>query len=189
MVVIYWYFSMEAIMNIKPHYTLKELQKLYRTENNARLARRIHGVYLASKGLTCLQIMEITGSARRTIQQWLHQYNTGGVEALKDSPRPGQPTKLSRQRELAFCKRIEAGPTHKDGAAVFNGVAIRQILEKEFGASYSLWGTYHLLYRLGYSCLCPRPQHEKADPGLQEEFKKTSSRRWIRSNQNILAKR
>ena len=176
-------------MNVKPHHTLKELQKLYRTENNARLARRIHGVYLASKGLTCLQIMEITGSARRTIQQWVHQYNTGGVEALKDSPRSGQPTKLSRQRELAFCERIEAGPTDKDGAVVFNGVVIRQILEKEFGASYSLWGTYHLLYRLGYSCLCPRPQHEKADPGLQEEFKKTSSRRWIRSNQNILAKR
>ncbi len=176
-------------MNVKTHHTVKQLQKLYRTQKNARLARRIHGVYLAKKGLTCPEIMEITGSARRTIQQWVHQYNTGGIEALKDSPRPGQPTKLSRQRELAFCKRIEAGPTDKDGASVFNGAVIRQMLEKEFGASYSLWGTYHLLYRLGYSCLCPRPQHEKADPGLQEEFKKTLSRHWIRSNMNIPAKR
>ena len=116
---------MEAVMNVKPHYTLKELQKLYRTEKNARLARRIHGVYLASKGLTCPGIMEITGAGRRTIQQWVHQYNTGGIEALKDSPRPGQPTKLSRERELAFCKRIEAGPTDKDAASVFNGVVIR----------------------------------------------------------------
>ena len=180
---------MEAIMNVKPHHTLQELQKLYRTENNAKLARRIHGVYLARKGLTGPQIMEITGSARRTIQQWVHRYNAGGLEALKDSPRPGQPTKLSRQRERAFCTRIEAGPSDKDGVSVLNGAVIRQILEKEFGARYSLWGTYHLLYRLGYSCLCPRPQHEKADPGLQEEFKKTSSRPWIRSNQNIPAKK
>ena len=176
-------------MNVKPHHTQKELRKLYRTENNARLARRIHGVYLARKGLTCPQIMEITGSARRAIQQWIHKYNAGGIEALKDSPRPGQPTKLSREKEPAFRKRIETGPTDKDEVSVFNGVAIGQILEKEFGASYSLWGTYHLLYRLGYSCLCPRPQHEKADPQLQEEFKKTSSRRWIRSNQNIPAKK
>ena len=109
--------------------------------------------------------------------------------ALKDSPRPGQPTKLPRGKELAFCKRIEAGPTNKDEVSVFNGVVIRQILEKEFGANYSLWGTYHLLYRLGYSCLCPRPQHEKANPQLQEDFKKTSLRRWIRSNQNIPAKK
>ena len=176
-------------MNVNPHHTLKELQKLYRTENNARLARRIHGIYLASKGLTCPQIMEITGSARRAIQQWIHKYNTGGIEALKDSPRPGQPTKLSRDREQAFCKRIEAGPTDKDGVSVFNGAVIGQILEKEFGASYSLWGTYHLLDRLGYSCLCPRPQHEKAAPGLQEEFKKTSLKRWIRSKQNIPARK
>ena len=132
-------------MNVKPHHTRKELQKLYRTENNARLARRIHGVYLARKGVTCPQIMEITGSARRTIQQWIYKYNAGGIEALKDSPRPGQPTKLSRKRELAFCRRIEAGPTDKDGISVFHGAVIRQILEREFGARYSLWGTYHLL--------------------------------------------
>ena len=163
-------------MNVKPHHTLKELQKLYRTESNARLARRIHGVYLASKGLTCPQIMEVTGSARRTIQQWVHKYNTGGIEALKDSPRPGQPTKLPRDKERAFCHRIEAGPTAKDGVSVFNGSMIRQILKKEFGANYSLWGTYQLLYRLGYRCLCPRPQHEAADPELQKAFKKTSSR-------------
>ena len=65
-------------MNIKPHQTPQQLQKLYRSETNARLTRRIQGVYLAIKGLTCLQIMEITGSARRTIQQWVAKYNTGG---------------------------------------------------------------------------------------------------------------
>ena len=172
-------------MNVKPHHTVKELQKLYRTEKNARFARRIHGVYLACKGLSCPEIMEITGSGRRTIQQWVHQYNAGGIDALEDSPRPGQPTKLPRDKERAFCQRIEAGPTAKDDVSVFNGWVIARILEKEFGAKYSLWGTYHLLYRLGYCCLCPRPQHEKADPQLQEEFKKTSSRRWMRSNQSI----
>ena len=31
-------------MNVKTHHTLKELQKLYHTQDNARLARRIHGV-------------------------------------------------------------------------------------------------------------------------------------------------
>ena len=176
-------------MNIKSHHTLKELYKFYRTQPHARLARRIHGLYLARKGLTCLQIMEITGSARRTIQQWVRHYNAGGIEALKDAPRPGQPTKLARKKTAAFCKRIEAGPTRKDGVSVFNGPVMTRILHQEFNANYSLWGTYHLLHRLGYSCLCPRPQHEKVDPELQETFKKTSSRHWIRSNQSIPAKK
>jgi transposase len=172
-------------MNVKTHHKHQQLQKLYRGETNARMARRIQGVYLASKGLTCPQIMEITGSARRTIQQWVAKYNTGGIEALKDSPRSGAPTKLSQKQQQAFCKRIEAGPTKQDGVSVLNGPAVKKILEQEFGVSYSLWGVYSLLHRLRFSCLCPRPQHEEVDPQAQEEFKKTSLRHWIRSNHNI----
>jgi transposase len=179
---------MEAIMKVESHHTTKELQTFYRIEKNARLAQRIHGVYLASKKLTCPEIMNITGAARRTIQQWVHKYNKQGIVGLKDKPRPGKPTKLPRKKELKFQRRIEAGPTKADGVSVLNGPVIRRILEHEFGVLYSRQGLYDLLHRLGYSCLCPRPQHEKANRQLQADFKKTSQRRWVQSNQNIQAK-
>ena len=175
-------------MNVKSHHTPKELSSLYRTEKNAKLAQRIHGVYLASKGLTCPEIMSITASARRTIQQWVHKYNEQGIAGLKDKPRPGTPTKLPRKKEIKLKERIEAGPTKADRVSVLNGPAIRRILEQEFGVLYSKQGLYDLLHRLGYSCLCPRPQHENSNPQLQADFKKTSSRRWIQSNQSILTK-
>lgn len=159
-------------MNLKDHHTTKELERLYRTEKDARLARRIHGVYLAAKGLSCTQIMTITGAARRTIQKWVRKYNKKGIDGLKDKPRPGQPTKLLRRDELRFCKRIDAGPIPQDGVSVLNGPAIRRILEHEFGVLYSTQGLYDLLHRLGYSRLCPRPQHEKADPRVQQQFLK-----------------
>jgi len=180
---------MEAIMNVKSHHTTKELQTLYRSEKNARLAQRIHGVYLASKGLTCPEIMSITGAARRTIQQWVHKYNKQGIVGLKDKPRSGKPPKLPRKKELKFHKRIETGPTKTDGVSVLSGPVIRRILEREFGVLYSRQGLYDLLHRLGFSCLCPRPQHENANPQLQAELKKTSPRRWIQSNQNIQTKK
>jgi len=176
-------------MNVNSHHTTKELQALYRMEKNARLAQRIHGVYLAGKGLTCPQIMVISGAARRTIQQWVHKYNKQGIVRLKNKSRPGTPTKLPRKKELKFRKRIEAGPTKTDGVSVLNGPVIRRILEREFGVLYSRQGLYDLLHRLGYSCLCPRSQHENADPQLQAELKKTSPRRWIQSNQNIQTKK
>ena len=69
-------------MNVKSHHTTEELRALYRTEKNAMLAQRIHGVYLASKGLTCPEIMAITAAARRTIQQWVHKYNEQGIAGL-----------------------------------------------------------------------------------------------------------
>ena len=176
-------------MNVESHHTTEELRMLYRTEKNAKLAQRIHGVYLASKGLTCPEIMAIMATARRTIQQWVHKYNKQGIVGLKDKPRPGTPTKLPRKEELKFQKRIETGPTKADGVSALNGPAIRRILEREFGVLYSRQGLYDLLHRLGYSCLCPRPQHENADPQLQAEFKKTSPIRWIRSNQSTPTKK
>ena len=172
-------------MNVKSHHTIEVLRALYRTEKKAKLAQRIHGVYLASKGLTCPEIMALTAAARRTIQQWVQKYNQQSIAGLRDKPRPGTPTKLPRKKEIKLKKRIEAGPTKADGVSVLNGPAIRRILEREFGVLYSQQGLYDLLHRLGYSCLCPRPQHENANPQLQADFKKTSSRHWIPSNQNI----
>ena len=80
-------------MTVKDHHTTKELQTLYRTEENARLARRIHAVYMAGKGLSCPEIVTITGACRRAIQQWVRKYNEHGIDGLREKPRPGQPTK------------------------------------------------------------------------------------------------
>jgi transposase len=179
---------MEAAMNVKSYHSPDKLLKLYKMESNPKLARRIHAVYLARKGLTCPQIMKIIGAGRRTLQKWVRKYNQGGIEQLKDKPRPGQPTKLPREKEEAFCQRIQAGPLEPDGVSVLNGPAIQRLLQREFGVVYSLWGVYALLHRLGQSCLCPRPQHEKADPKAQQEFKKSSPKRWIRSNQGTQAR-
>ena len=169
-------------MTVKPHNTLDQLQRLYRTQTKARLARRIQGVYLAKMGLTCPEIMKITGSARRTIQQWLAKYNKSGLDELSEKPRPGQPTKLPRHREQEFCRRLETGPTKKDGVSVLNGPAIRRILQQEFGVLYSGQGLYDLLHRLGYSRLCPRPQHEQSERQAQETVKNISPKYWTKSS-------
>lgn len=167
---------MEAAMNVLLRHTSEQLLEQYKKESNPRFARRIHGVYLASTGMTCSEIIKITGAGRRTIQKWVRRYNDTGLEGLKDQPRPGQPTKLPRSLEESFRRRLESGPSEQDGVSVLNGPAIRRLLEREFGVVYSLWGVYDLLHRLGYASLCPRPQHEKADPHAQEQFKKTSPR-------------
>ncbi len=74
--------DMEVAMNVKPHYTSGQLLKMYKVQSNHRLARRIHGVYLANMGHACPEIMQITGASRRAIQQWVQKYNNGGIEAL-----------------------------------------------------------------------------------------------------------
>ena len=176
-------------MNVQPHNTPQELQTFYRTEMNAKLARRIHGVYLASRGMTCPEIMKITGSARRTVQQWIAKYNRGGLEELKDKPRPGQPSHLPVHLQPKLSKRIAAGPRKSDGVSVFSAPVIRRIIEQEFGVLYSISAVQYLLHKMGFSYLCPRPKHEDSDPVAQEAFKKSSQKQWLKSQLNTQNKK
>ena len=70
-----------------------------------------------------------------------------------------------------ICQRLEAEPTPEDQVCSLRGVDVQGILATEFGVLRSLSGIYHLLHRLGYSYLRPRPRHRRANPQAQDEFK------------------
>lgn len=160
-------------MTVIEHHSHRELLERARRETRPRVARRIQMVADAQSGETCARIADRVSESSRTIRRWIQRYNAEGIEGLADRPRPGQPTKLPRAQEEAFCARLDAGATEDDPVSVLHGPEIRHILEAEFGASYSLSGVYDLLHRLGYSWLCPRPRHEHAAPEAREAFKKT----------------
>ena len=176
-------------MTVKNRHTIRQLQSLAKAEKDKPLAVRIQTIVLAKQGLSCPQIVEMTGYCRRTIQRWVGRYNQAGIKGLVDQPRSGRPAKLAVEQQAEFSARVDAGPRLSDGTATLYGRDIQQILEKEFGVIYTLDGVYKLLHRLGYSCLKPRPRHEKADPVVQQAFKKTSQAGWKPSLKNIPANR
>lgn len=178
---IIFFFGMEAAMNVTQHHSIDELHTLYRTETNARLARRLQAVWLARQGLTCKAIMDVIGAARRTIFDWMAKYNHGGIDELSDRPKSGRPCLLNPNQQKQLTKRIEAGPRDQDVVSVFNAATIDELVEREFGVLYSLRGMQALLGRLGFSYQCPRPRHEKSDPALQDAFKKSSPKGWLKS--------
>jgi len=160
-------------MTVKEHNAIATLQLWARQERRPKVARRMQLVVLAQQGFISAEIARLMGESPRTVERWVARYNAEGVDGVADRARPGKPPILPRDQEAAFCQRLDAGPTESDAVSVFHGWNIQQILEQEFGALYSLEGVYALLHRLGYSWLCPRPEHEEADHEAQEAFKKT----------------
>jgi transposase len=148
-----------------------ELERRVRAERHALQRDRYRAVLLALDGQDAPAIAEALGRARRSVQDWAYAYRDGGIDALLPKPRPGRPTKLPREREAELKARLDAGPRPEDGVCTLRGRDVVAILEREFGVSYSLDGAYDLLERLGYSCLTPRPLHEKADPAAVANFK------------------
>lgn len=101
----------------------------------------------------------------------MYRDNELGLEGLNDRRGQEPEPSLTPQQEEQVCQRLEAGPLPEDQVCSLRGVDVQRILATEFGVLRSLSGIYHLLPRLGYSYLRPRPRHRRADPQAQEQFK------------------
>lgn len=140
------------------------LERGARRARDGRQRERCRGVLLAPQGFEAPQIADQLGRSRRFVQYWVYRYRDGGLDALQDRPRSGQPTRLPRWREAEFCARLDAEPPAAAGVCTWRGVDIVRLLRDEFGVTYTLQGVYDLLHRLGYSYLRPRPRHRQNDP-------------------------
>ncbi len=156
--------------------TTKQISNLVRTEKDGRVRQRLRAMKFISQGQTIPQAARRMGIAERPLRKWLHRFNREGPSGLCDAQRFGQPPKINTKQLKRFKQRIRRGVTEQDNVCSLRGKDLQQILQKEFNAQYSLGGTYFLLHRLGFSCLCPRQQHPQADIKAQETFKKSTPR-------------
>jgi transposase len=85
-------------------------------------------------------------------------------------PRGATP-KLSPAHEARLKARLDAGPLPADGVCTLRGRDVVRILEAEFGVRHTIGSVYSVLRRIGYSCLAPRPRHERNDPAAVASFK------------------
>jgi len=153
---------------------VERLIELVADEDDATQRDRYRMALLAIQGWEALRIVQALGAPRRTVQAWAYRYRDGGIAALRPVPPSGRPPKLPREREAEFKARLDAGPRETDGVCTLRGRDAVRILEREFGVGYSLDGAYDLLHRLGYSCLQPRPRHEKNDPAAMKRFREAA---------------
>jgi len=156
--------------------TSKEIANLVRTEKDGRVRQRLMAMRFISQGQSIPQAAKRLDISERPLRKWLYRFNEQGPIGLQDAFRSGQPPKLDNKNIEQFKQRIRQGVTETDNVCSLRAKDIQQILQKQFNARYSLGGTYFLLHRLGFSCLCPRPRHPKADVEAQESFKKSTSR-------------
>ena len=106
----------------------------------------------------------------RTVRRWIRLFNKGGPAALEIVNLGGrQWAYLSEAEERAALTglRSQARAGHLVTAA-----ELREHVEAIVGRSVSKAYLYKLLHRHGWRKVQPRPRHVKADPVVQEAFKK-----------------
>ena len=153
---------------------VQRLGELIRREENGKQRDRFRMVLLALAGEQKLRIASLLGVAKSTVENWVYAYRDGGIDALWPGKAPGATPRLTPQEQEAFRQRVLDGPREEDGVCTLRGKDVLRILNDEFGAEYSLNGVYALLHRMGFSCLSPRPRHEKNDPEAMEAFRRSA---------------
>lgn len=150
---------------------LLELRRLAKREKDVLRRDRVRAVIAAIRGDDAPTIARVLGRSRRQVQSWVYAYRDGGIEALHPPARAGRAPKVRGEVAQKFRERLDAGPTTDDKVCTLRGKDVQRILREEFGVDLSLNATFQTLHREGYSCLSPRPRHEKQDLQKQQEFK------------------
>lgn len=164
-------------MHVRLHHSddVDHLRRLVAAERRALQRDRYRAVLLAAgQRLEGDDIAERLDRSPRFVDEWVGRYRRGGIPALAPRKQPGRRRKLGADQEAALKARLDAGPTAADGVCTLRGKDVLRILEQEFDVKHTLGSIYGVLQRIGYSCLSPRPRHEKNDPRIIEQFKEQS---------------
>jgi len=151
---------------------LDRLRQRVCAERHALQRDRYRAVLLvAQDALEGGEVARRVGRSPRFVDEWAGRYRRGGLAALTPKKPPGQRPKLGAEQEAKLKERLAAGPTDADGVCTLRGKDVVRILEAEFGVKHTIGSIYSVLHRIGYSCLAPRPRHEKNDPEAIAAFK------------------
>lgn len=75
-----------------------------------RVAERMRMVLLSARGYTVPQIATIYECDEATVRRWIERYEAGGVQGLRDLPRPGRPPRADAAAREEIRRMVEAGP-------------------------------------------------------------------------------
>jgi transposase len=115
------------------------------------------------------------GVAVSTVECWTYRYRDGGIDLLAGKPRGGSVAKINGESQTRLRARIDAGPIAGDKVCTLRGKDIQRIAKEELNTEVSLSSVYRTLHTMGYSCLAPRPRHEKQDLAAQKKFKEETA--------------
>jgi transposase len=161
------------------HLTVEEVKNRMRTDPRPLSRQRwliIYNALVAPRKAE--EIAQHCGVSKATVHQLISTYNRLGVRAVETAGKGGRRHQyLTREEEeqflAPFFARAEAGE-------IATVQQIWQAFEARVGHGVDDSTIYRLLARHGWRKLMPRPRHPKADPQVQEQFKKTLTRRFKR---------
>jgi transposase len=153
-----------------------------KSEKSAKIKERELIIKLSNEGKTCREIASILDISKSLVSFWVIRYKETGD--LKDKPRSGQPTQLTKERLTCISEELKKRLQEQNGKAGISTKEVVKILEEETDKTYTPRHVQRLLHKMGFSLITPRVSHIKRNKEAQnkfrEDFKKSFKRNmWV----------
>jgi len=150
------------------------LQDEIRRSEESRYDHRLHGVLLIAQGMTCPQVSRLLGDAPRTIEYWVRRFEEKGLSGLVEGDRSGRPRRLNDGQLEKISSALRQTPESVGmTGVVWDGKGLSAFVKGQYGVELKVRQCQYMFKSLGFRLRKPRPLIARADPGLQEAYKKT----------------
>lgn len=151
------------------------LQDEIRRSEESRYDHRLHGVLLVAQGMSCPQVSRLLGDSPRTVEYWVRRFEERGLAGLMEGERSGRPRRLN-DKQLEEINSALRQPPESVGIprGLWDGKGLAAFIKKQYGVSLGIRQCQYMFKSFGFRRRKPRPLIARADPELQEAYKKTS---------------
>jgi len=133
------------------NYTPEALGALLRKDVKFQQAIRLFACYQVSLGKRPKDLEELYDTSFKSICNWIHRLNEGGVDALIDKVKPGRPKQLNSD-QLSEIKETVLMKLPSDfgfNSATWTGPILISWIEKHHGITFKKAQIYKVLNSLG----------------------------------------
>lgn len=160
---------------IPPHLTLDELERRYRRADDPVARSHWQILWLLAGGEATAEVSRVTGYSVNWIRELARRYREEGPDALGDR-RHGNPGGVPLLDAIQQAQLREALAGLPPDGGLWTCRQVARWIGTTLGRPVDPARGWEWMRRLGFTPQRPRPRETRADPAVQEAFKKGGSR-------------
>lgn len=154
---------MKRIAIENPEEIRKQILEYFQESEDLKFAYKLQGILLLlnNKDTNCSEVSRIYGSTPQTLASWVHKLNQGNghdIEVLRNKPKPGRSTRLSKDELHTIKDALKKEPVQYGlKATKWDGNSLSSLMSKKFEIELKTRQCQRILQRLGYANKRGRP--------------------------------
>jgi transposase len=154
------------------------LQDEIRRSKESRYDHRLHGILLVAQGMSCPEVSRLLGDSRRTVEYWVRRFEEKGLAGLVEGERRGRPRRLTDEQIEEIGSVLRQSPESVGiDRGLWDGKGLAEFIKRLYGVKLGVRQCQYIFKSLDFRLRKPRPLIARADPEVQEAYKKTSKNR------------